>query len=137
MVDKGLSAFSQIYTKSNIFVMFKREKIDISMINTTSKMSLKMSCTMACNGDVVRAKELYDFLVEGIESIPDFDIPKPSTMQQAQQMVGNIFGWVKNNKDDIVNAIGFIQTLRGGSGGSGASIASGVVDSAIPPIPTK
>lgn len=102
--------------------MLNHKKIDLSMIDTTSKMSLKMSCTRACQGDVAKAKELYDFLVDGIESIPDFEIPRPSAVQQAQQIFGNIFGWVKDNKDDIVNAIGFIQSLRGGS-------------MAIPPIP--
>ena len=94
-------------------------------------MSLKMSCTRACQGDVAKAKELYDFLVDGIESIPDFEIPRPSAVQQAQQIFGNIFGWVKDNKDDIVNAIGFIQSLRGGAPEVGASGGS----MAIPPIP--
>ena len=111
--------------------MLNHKKIDLSMIDTTSKMSLKMSCTRACQGDVEKAKELYDFLVDGIESIPDFEIPRPSAVQQAQQIFGNIFGWVKDNKDDIVNAIGFIQSLRGGAPEVGASGGS----MAIPPIP--
>ena len=94
-------------------------------------MSLKMSCTRACQGDVAKAKELYDFLVDGIESIPDFEIPRPSAMQQAQQIFGNIFDWVKDNKDDIANAIGFIQSLRGGA----PEVRGGGSIPPIPPIP--
>lgn len=111
--------------------MFKNNKIDLGMINTSSKMSLKMSCINACKGDVQRAKELYDFLSEGIEAIPDFDIQQPTMMQQVQQTVGNIFGWVKDNREDIVQAVGFIQSLRGGTSSQFANAAP------IPPLPTE
>lgn len=81
------------------------------MVNTSSKMSLKMSCINACKGDVQRAKELYDFLSEGIKSIPDFDIQPPSMVQQIKETVGSVFGWVKENREDIVQAVGFVQSI--------------------------
>lgn len=102
------------------------------MINTASKMSLKMSCINACKGDVGKAKELYEFLASDIADLPDFDIPQPTTMQQVQQTFGNIFGWVKENRDDIVQAVGFIQSLRGGN--STAPVANAAQ---IPPLPTE
>lgn len=114
--------------------MFKNRNIDLSMVNTASKMSLKMSCISACKGDVQRAKELYEFLASDIDALPDFDVPQPTTMQQVQQTVGNIFGWVKENREDIIQAVGFIQSLRGGNAGA-APVAAPPVD--IPPIPTE
>lgn len=101
------------------------------MINTSSKMSLKMSCINACKGDVGKARELYEFLASDIVDLPDFDVPQPTTMQQVQQTVGNIFGWVKDNREDIVQAVGFIQSLRGGTSSKVANAAP------IPPLPTE
>ena len=116
--------------------MFKNNKIDLGMINPSSKMALKLSCIQACQGNVERAKELYDFLSEGVESIPDFEIPRPTAMQQAQEVLGNIFGWVKNNKDDIMQAVGYIQSLRGSAAGVvPPTTPTPMAD--IPPLPTK
>ena len=81
----------------------------------TSKMSLKMSCIRACNNDVTKAAELYDFLVKDIESLPDFDVKPPSTFEQIKGMAGDIFEWVEQNQDKLVGAYNFIQNLRGGA----------------------
>lgn len=112
--------------------MFKNNKIDLSMINTASKMSLKMSCINACKGDVGKARELYEFLASDIVDLPDFDVPQPTIMQQVQQTFGNIFGWVKENREDIVQAVGFIQSLKGGK--ASAPVANAAP---IPPLPTE
>ena len=98
------------------------------MVNTSSKMSLKMSCINACKGDVQRAKELYDFLSEGIKSIPDFDIQPPSMVQQIKETVGSVFGWVKENREDIVQAVGFVQSIV-------KKPSSAPVTTEIPPLP--
>lgn len=84
------------------------------MINPTSKMAMKMSCLQAVNGDIKRAKELYDFLAEGVGELPDFPIEKPTMIQQAQQAVNSIFGWVKENQNDLMNAWNFIRQARSG-----------------------
>ena len=112
--------------------MIFKKKIDLRMIDLTSKMALKMSCLQTANGDVRKAQELYAFLSDGIESMPDYTIQKPSLMQQAQQSVGSIFGWVKENKDDLVQAWNFIQSMRGKVP---APIATAVAPADIPPIP--
>ena len=41
-----------------------------------------MSCIRACNNDVAKASELYDFLIKDIESLPDFDVKPPSTFRE-------------------------------------------------------
>lgn len=84
------------------------------MIDPSSKMALKMSCLQTANGDVKKAQELYTFLSEGMETMPDYPIQQPSFMQQAQQAVGGVFGWVKENQGDLMQAWNFIQSMRGG-----------------------
>ena len=93
--------------------MFKK-KIDLRMIDPSSKMALKMSCLQAANGDVKKAKEIYDYVSEGMENMPDYPVQKPSFMQQAQQTVGGIFGWVKENQNDLMQAWNLFQSIRGG-----------------------
>lgn len=99
------------------------------MINPTSKIALKLSCLEQTNGDVKRAEELYKFLASDITDIPDYPIQQPSTMQQIQQTASNVFGWVKENQGDIVNAVNFIQQLRGGQS------VSVMPTTEIPPLP--
>lgn len=104
------------------------KKPDLRMINTTSKMSLKMSCLGATRGDVRLARDLYDYLADGIESLPDFDLQPPTVMDQVRSTVGGIFGWVKENKGDIMQAWDFIRNMR-------AASPANPIPSDIPPIP--
>ena len=94
--------------------MLFRKKIDLRMIDPSSKMALKMSCLQTANGDVKKAQELYAFLSEGMESMPEFPVQQPTFMQQASQSIGSIFGWVKDNQNDLVQAWNFFQSVRGG-----------------------
>lgn len=94
--------------------MLFKKKIDLRMIDPSSKMALKMSCLQTANGDVKKAQELYAFLSEGMETMPDYPIQQPSFMQQAQQAVGGVFGWVKENQGDLMQTWNFIQSMRGG-----------------------
>lgn len=114
--------------------MFFRKKIDYSMINPSSKMALKLSCLQQTGGDVKRAEELYKFLADGVESMPDYPVQRPSTMQQIQQTAGSIFGWVKENQGDIINAFNFIQQMRGGQP-IGMPAPPSVPPAEIPPLP--
>ena len=99
------------------------------MINPSSKIALKLSCLQQTNGDVKKAEELYNFLADGIESMPDYPSQQPSVLQQIKQTAGGIFNWVKENQGDIVNAYNFIQQVR-----NGVSSASSAVGD-IPPLP--
>lgn len=104
------------------------------MINPSSKMALKMSCLQQTGGDVKKAEELYRFLADGVESMPDYPAQQPSTFQQIQQTAGQIFGWVKENQGDIVNAVNFIQQIRGAQP-IGMPMASATPPADIPPLP--
>lgn len=84
------------------------------MIDPSSKLSLKVSCLATAKGDIDYAQKLYDFFASDIDSMPDFNAPKPSTFQQIKDGAGQVFGWVKENKDDIMQAVGYIRALRGG-----------------------
>ena len=94
--------------------MLFKKKIDLRMIDPSSKMALKMSCLQTANGDVKKAQELYAFLSEGMESMPEFPVQQPTFMQQASQSIGSIFGWVKENQNEVIQAVNFIQQMRGG-----------------------
>ena len=78
-------------------------------------MPLKMTCIRACNNDVAKAAELYEFLIKDIESLPDFDVKSPSTFEQIKGVAGDIFGWVDQNQDKLIGAYNFIQNLRAGT----------------------
>lgn len=111
--------------------MFGNKEIDVNMIVPTSKMALKASCIRACGNDIDRAEKLYDFFMKDIESIPDFDVVPPTTLQQIKSVAGDIFGWVDQNQDKLVGAFNLIQSLRGGTTiGAAAGPPAG-----IPPIP--
>ena len=94
--------------------MFFRKKIDLRMIDLSSKMALKMTCLQTANGDVKKAQELYAFLSEGMETMPEYPVQQPSFMQQAQQTVGSIFGWVKENQNDLMQAWNMVRSMRAG-----------------------
>lgn len=100
------------------------------MIDPSSKIALKMSCLQSANGDVSKAQELYNYLVDGIDSMPDFPIAKPSTMQQIQQTANGVFTWLKENQQDILNIVGIVKQLGGGNVAQDAAQTA----EAIPPL---
>jgi hypothetical protein len=110
--------------------MFFKKKINLAMIDPSSKIALKMSCLQSANGDVSKAQELYNYLVDGIDSMPDFPIAKPSTMQQIQQTANGVFTWLKENQQDILNIVGIVKQLGGGNVAQAAAQAA----EAIPPL---
>jgi hypothetical protein len=116
-------------------MFFRRnKKPDLTMIDTRSKIAMKMTCLATCSGDVKRANELYSFLADGIGEIPDFTPPQPTTLQQFQQAAGGLFNWVKENQSDLMQAWGYIQQIRSGAFVPTATAASEIAAS-IPPLP--
>jgi hypothetical protein len=92
--------------------MFGGKKIRTDAIRATSKLALKLSCLEACGDDIDMAERAYKFLSSDIQDLPDFDIPSPTIYQQIKSGAGEVFGFVKDNKDDIIQAISYIQALR-------------------------
>jgi hypothetical protein len=110
-----------------------QKRFDTSMIDPTSKMALKLTCLQQAGGDVRKASELYTFLAEGMETLPEFPVAQPSLIQQAQQTIGNVFGWVKENQGEIAQLWGMVQQMRGGA--VPPPIPPTPID--IPPLPAQ
>ena len=101
----------------------------ISAIQPTSKTAMKMQCLLICKGDVKQAKELYDFYVEDLKDMPDFDAVPPTWMENAKTNALGIFNWVKENKDDIAQGVEFVRSIVAKNCGVQAPIAN-----TLPPI---
>lgn len=79
----------------------------------TSKFDLKMQCIAIARGNVDEAEKLYRFLAGDI-NIPDVTPPTPTIMQQIKDTAGGLFGFVKENQGDLMQAYNFIQSMRSG-----------------------
>lgn len=98
-------------------------------------MSLKASCISACGNDIEKAARLYDFFAKDLQSLPDFDIPKPTAYQQVKSIAGEVFGWIDGNQDKIAGAYNFLQSMRRGE--SVEIPDRGVAPADVPPIPDE
>lgn len=112
-------------------MFWNKHKIDPKMIpqlRPTSKAALKHQCLFMSKGDLEAATRLYEFMIKDMEDLPMFDPVKPSTYEQAKTILGEGFGWVKENQETIVNWVAFFKDTFGKKGGGGAS------SNAVPPI---
>lgn len=105
---------------------FSKPRIDLSVLQPTSKLSLKLTCLAACNNDVKTATELYDFIA-GDMALPDIDPERPTTFGMIKQGAEDIFGWVQEHKDELMQGYQLIRGMRGG--------ATAATPPAAPPIP--
>lgn len=96
----------------------------IKMIKPTSRSSCKMQCLFACKGNIEEAEKLYDFLTKDMPNLPDFDPVAPSNMQQVKETAVGLFGWFKENQNEVMTVIDFIKNMRNGGGG-------------VPPVPSS
>lgn len=85
----------------------KRKKMEfIQTFRPTSKVQLKQVCNWFYKGDIKKAREMYDFYAEGLD-LPDNDPVPPTWIDHAK----SIFGWAKDNQNDIVQCYQFIQSI--------------------------
>lgn len=112
-----------------MFWFGNKEKLQrMQGIQVTSKSSLKLQCLFICKGNIKEAKELYDFLVEDMPSLPDFD-PQPTTwVDNTKNTVNGLMSWVKENQDTIANIVQLGRSFVGGK-----SVAPSVSEP-LPPI---
>lgn len=80
----------------------------------TSKFDLKMQCIAIARGNVEEAEKLYNFLAGDI-TIPDVTPQPPTIMQQIKDTAGGLFGFVKENQGDFIQAYNYIQAIRNGA----------------------
>ncbi len=116
-------------------MIFKRKpKITyeaMANIVPTSKFDLKMQCIAIARGNVDEAEKLYKFLAGDIQ-IPDVTPPAPSIMQQIKDTAGGLFGFVKENQSDFVQAYNYIQAIRSGAPIQTAQAAQAATE--LPPL---
>ena len=102
---------------------------NLSGIRATSKLSLKMSCLTISDGDLEKAMKMYEFFAADME-LPDTDPVPPSKMQTIKASVEEVSGLIKNNKDDLMDLVGFVMGIVGKKASATASGAAN-----IPPLP--
>lgn len=85
----------------------------------TSKVQLRQFCICFTDGDVEKADKLYNYYANGIE-LPDTEPVKPSAMQAVKENAVDIFGFLRDNQTDIINALAFIKSLFSRGGGTAA-----------------
>lgn len=115
--------------------LFKK-KIDIQAfvnMQPTSKFDLKMQCMAIAKGDVDQAEKMYDFLTKDLQ-LPDITVPPPTRMEQVKNLAGGFFGWVKENKDDLISAYNFIQNIRHGLPINPSSVGDAVEAASLPTV---
>lgn len=106
----------------------------IQAIRPTSKATLKMQCLMVCNGDVEKAKQLYDFYIEDMKDLPMFDIPVPTTLQQVKETAAQTFTWLNENQEQLMNWAGLFRQMFSKSGQAVAQSAAQAAATPVPPI---
>ena len=102
-------------------------------VRITSKESVKIQSLMMSGGDIKQAKEIYDFLVDGMDSLPDHDPIPPTWQDSTKNTVNGIMGWLKDNQGTIVTGVDYIRSLFGRGG---AVVAETAEEGAkeLPPI---
>jgi hypothetical protein len=81
----------------------------------TSKAQLRQFCMWFAEGDVKKAKDMYDFYADGID-LPDVEPTQPTTFQNVKNTASDVLVFVRDNKDDILTAVGFVKSLLGKGG---------------------
>lgn len=99
----------------------QRLREQLAMIKPTSKSALKRECLYLCNLNVERAEKMYDFLIKGMEGIPDVEPEAKGFMQNLGEQANGVFGWLRENKDVLEEGVGFIRGIIGKKGGAPAA----------------
>ena len=81
------------------------------MIKPTSKAALKRECLYLCNLNVDKAEKMYDFLVKGMDGIPDVEPEARSFLQNFGEQANGVFGWLRENKDMLGEGVDFIRGI--------------------------
>ncbi len=102
-------------------------------IRPTSKLSLKLTCLAVNKGDVDKAMKMYEYFAKDMD-LPDVDPVAPTTFQQVKETAGGIFGWVKENQEDLAKAFNMVQSFRSGKTISVAPSAPVEVPPPLPPV---
>ena len=92
----------------------------VSMVKPTSKVELKRTCLYLCRLDVDKAEKMYDFLVKGMDNLPDIEPSQQPFIQRFGEQADGILGWLRENQDILGQGIDFVKGLVAGRKNGGA-----------------
>ena len=107
--------------------MFNRKKKEqqlrekLAMIKPTSKSALKRECLYLCNLNVEKAERMYDFLVKGMEGIPDVEPEAKSFIRNFGEQANGVLGWLRENRDMLGDSVNFIRGIVSRKGAAPAT----------------
>ena len=104
---------SRLFIGVNKMVFNRKKRImeAVNMIKPTSKAALKRECLYLCNLNVEKAEKMYDFLVKGMDGIPDIEPASRPFIQNFGEQASGVFGWLRENRDMIGQAADFIKGI--------------------------
>lgn len=94
--------------------MFNSRKDKIKMlqqISFTSKAALKQQSLYYANGNTKEARELYAFLIEDLQNLPDTDPAPPSWKDNTMSTVNGVMSWIQENQNTLAQGLDFIRGL--------------------------
>ncbi len=113
----------------------KKKNVDMTLIRTSSKDALKRSLMQMYQNDVDSMRKMYEFYMQDMGEIPDFDPVKPTPMQQAKETISSLFSWADQNQDKLIGAYNMFRSIRSGQPINIASAAESTAG--IPPLPPQ
>ena len=93
----------------------KRKMEFIQNYVPTSKAQLLQVAMYFNKGDLQKAQEMFDFYAKNLQ-LPDFDPVTPTFMQQVRSSAVDLFSWIKENQEDIVNGYEFLRSIIANKG---------------------
>jgi len=94
----------------------KKKKMEfIQNYVPTSKAQLLQVAMYFNKGDLQKAQEMFDFYAKNLQ-LPDFDPVAPTFMQQVRSNAVDLFSWIKENQEDIVNGYEFVRSIIANKG---------------------
>lgn len=100
---------------------------NLKLLRTTSKKALMDSAIFVCDGNYEKAGELYDLYASRM-TLPDIDPIPPTGFNQAKETVVTLFGWIKENQNEVLSIMDFIKSIRGGK------VAPSIASPDLPPL---
>lgn len=82
----------------------------------TSKAQLLQVAMYFNKGDLQKAQEMFDFYAKNLD-LPDFDPVAPTFMQQVRTGASDLYAWVKENQNDLVQGYEFLRAVITSKGG--------------------
>ena len=76
----------------------------------TSKASLLQVAMWYHRGNIDKAQEMVDFYTKNMD-LPDFDPVPPTLIQQIRDNATGLFGFIRENQNEIVQGYQFIQGI--------------------------